>query len=223
LDVKIVLTTPEAYLFALRSVDLADYTVIELPATPLDGPSRFLKRALDVTVSAGLLLLLSPLLALIAWLIRLHDGGPALVAQEHIGADEVPFRLLKFRTTEPGLRPSVPLSAAGAETPPPASSLAAFLRARRLDKLPELFNVLVGDMSLVGPRPPLPEEVSMYASWHRCRFAEKPGLTGLWQVEKFRKWRFDQMVRLDLYYVLNRSLALDLQILLRTIATVFAP
>ncbi|MBI4871413.1 MAG: sugar transferase, partial [Candidatus Riflebacteria bacterium] len=118
--------------------------------------------------------------------------------------------------------PSVPLASEG-EGPPPCSALAAFLRRRRLDKLPELINVVAGDMSLVGPRPPLPEEVASYAGWHHCRFAEKPGVTGLWQVEKFRKWRFDQMVRLDLYYVLNRSFLLDLQILLKTVALVFAP
>ncbi|MBI2945779.1 MAG: sugar transferase, partial [Candidatus Wallbacteria bacterium] len=205
LDVKIVLASPEAYLLSGSLIDLGDFSAIDLPGTPLDDLSRAMKRGMDLVVSGAALCVLSPLLGAIAACLRATDGGPALVEIEHIGADERPFRLLRFRTTPEG-----------EATERGASALQRLLLRTRLDKLPELLNVLAGDMSLVGPRPPLPEEVAGYRDWHHSRFSERPGITGLWQVEKTRKWRFDQMVRLDLYYVLHRSLALDLQILLKT-------
>ncbi|MBI3891535.1 MAG: sugar transferase [Candidatus Wallbacteria bacterium] len=217
LDVKIVLSSPEAYLFSANVVDLCDFTAVDLPGTPLDELSRALKRGFDLFVAVGALLLLSPLLAAIALAIRKADGGPALEELEHIGAGERPFRLLRFRTSPAGASTS-----AASEESPAGTPFQAFLRRHKLDKLPELFNVLTGEMSLVGPRPPLAEEVAGYRDWHHSRFVERPGITGLWQVEKLRKWRFDQMVRLDLYYVLNRSLALDLQILLKTLVMVLA-
>ncbi len=222
LDVKVVLTAPGAYLLSIDQIDLCDFPAMDLPGVPLDGLSRLLKRTMDVGIASATLFLLSPLLLLIGLGLKLRDGGPALIAQEHIGAGGLPYRMLKFRTT--ALMPdSDGLSPHDSENTPAASPFAELVRKRKLEKLPQLLNVLRGEMSLVGPRPPRPQDVGQYHDWHHSRFAEKPGVTGLWQVEKDSKWRFEQMVRLDLYYVLHRSLLLDLKVLLKSAARVLAP
>ena len=103
-----------------------------------------------------------------------------------------------------------------AENDARVTRLGRFLRKYNIDEIPQFVNILKGEMSFIGPRPPLPEEVAQYEKWHKARLEVKPGVTGLWQVDKERKWKFDEMVRLDIHYILNWSLLMDFKILLRT-------
>jgi lipopolysaccharide/colanic/teichoic acid biosynthesis glycosyltransferase len=204
--------------------------------------SDLAKRALDIAGSLALLALLSPLLLLIAALVRLTSPGPVLFRQQRIGRMLRPFPMLKFRSmyvdADPRLhqdyvsrfiRKNAPASVGEngqvfkLTADPRVTPLGRFLRRTSLDELPQLWNVLRGDMSLVGPRPPLAYEVAQYAPWHRRRLLEaKPGITGLWQVRGRSRTTFDEMVRLDLRYARRRSLWTDLKILLRTPAAVMS-
>jgi exopolysaccharide biosynthesis polyprenyl glycosylphosphotransferase len=194
------------------------------------------KRVLDVTVSAMLLALLLPLLLLIALLVKLSSPGPVLFRQRRIGQSARPFTMLKFRTMKANAEHSVhqkfvtdfirsgsqPQQAGDNKVfkitdDPRVTRVGRFLRKTSLDELPQFWNVLTGEMSLVGPRPPLQYEVEQYRSWHWRRVLEaKPGVTGLWQVAGRSRTTFDEMVRLDLRYVRSRSLWTDLKILLAT-------
>ena len=195
-----------------------------------------IKRVLDVAASAALLIGLSPLLLVAALLVRLTSRGPVLFKQTRLGKMGAPFRMLKFRTMYVGAgeNPHYEFvtrfikesgrAQAGADgqifkltNDPRITPVGRFLRKTSIDELPQLWNVLVGEMSLVGPRPPLPYELEQYAPWHRRRILEaKPGITGLWQVMGRSRTTFDEMVRLDLQYARTRSLWTDLRILLRT-------
>nr|BFE34450.1 sugar transferase [Actinomadura rugatobispora] len=195
----------------------------------LAGLRRLLKGVFDRTVAGLALILLSPLWAVMALLIRADDPGPALYAQERIGRDGRRFRMLKFRTMVVGAdRRRDVLSAAGGRNgllfklrdDPRITRLGARLRRFSLDELPQLVNVLRGEMSLVGPRPPLPAEVDRYGEDVHRRLAVKPGMTGLWQVSGRSDLSWDESVRLDLRYIENWSLTLDTQILWKTIAAV---
>jgi lipopolysaccharide/colanic/teichoic acid biosynthesis glycosyltransferase len=201
-------------------------------------PRRYdaVKRVLDATLSAMLLLLLSPLFALVAALIKLTSRGPVLFKQQRIGQMMRPFVMLKFRTMEVNAAPAIHQEFVSAfitagqrdekadanrvfkiVKDPRITPIGRFLRRTSIDELPQLWNVLRGDMSLVGPRPPLPYEVAQYKTWHLRRIAEaKPGVTGLWQVKGRSRTTFDEMVRLDLRYARRRSLWTDLRILLAT-------
>jgi lipopolysaccharide/colanic/teichoic acid biosynthesis glycosyltransferase len=194
------------------------------------------KRLLDAVLSASLLLLLSPVMLVVAALVKMTSRGPVLFRQQRTGQMMKPFIMLKFRTMEVNAAPAIHqefVSAfitgrqtAGKTDPdrlfkivkdPRITSIGGFLRRTSLDELPQLWNVVRGDMSLVGPRPPLPYEVAQYKTWHMRRIGEaKPGLTGLWQVKGRSRTTFDEMVRLDLRYVRTRSLWTDLRILLAT-------
>lgn len=199
--------------------------------------SRGLKRAMDVLGSSMLLLFVSPILLLIALIIKLTSRGPILFRQTRVGRYGQKFVFLKFRSMylncDAGLhkdyvtkfiagRPDVLKDDNGKHIykikhDPRVTPFGDFLRRTSLDELPQLINVLKGEMSLVGPRPALPYEVARYQLWHRRRFLEsKPGITGLWQVRGRSRLTFDEMVRLDLEYCRKASLALDLQILLQT-------
>jgi len=206
-----------------------------------DLRQRCLKRALDNFGSLMLLLILSPLLLLIAILVKLKSPGPVFFRQVRVGKRMKPFTMLKFRTmytdadqaihqafvtqfiksghqSEPS-RPGV----FKLTDDPRITPLGRVLRRTSLDELPQLWNVLRGDMSLVGPRPPLFYEVELYQPWHRRRvMALKPGITGLWQVEGRSLTTFDEMVRLDLRYAETWSLWTDLKILVATPAAVIA-
>ena len=195
-----------------------------------------IKRALDVAASAGLLVALLPLLLVAALLVRLTSRGPVLFKQTRLGKMGTPFRMLKFRTMYVGAAENphyefvtrfIKESGRGQAdanvqvfkltNDPRITPVGRILRKTSIDELPQLWNVLVGDMSLVGPRPPLPYELEQYAPWHRRRILEaKPGITGLWQVMGRSRTTFDEMVRLDLRYARTRSLWTDLRILLRT-------
>ncbi|HYG79374.1 MAG TPA: sugar transferase, partial [Pyrinomonadaceae bacterium] len=211
--------------------------VITLFREPLGQGARLLKRVFDVTVAALALVLLAPLWVLVALLIKLDSKGPVLYRQERVGMDGRIFLFLKFRTMLTGaddrahreyqrryiegrpdtnlgdsLRPVYKL-----HDDPRVTRTGRWLRRTSLDELPQLLNVLRGDMSVVGPRPPIPYEVEAYALWHRKRLDMKPGMTGLWQVSGRNRLSFDEMVRLDLFYIENWSLWLDLKIMLRTL------
>ena len=197
-----------------------------------------IKRAMDIAGSALLLVLCAPLLLLIALAVKLSSRGPVLFKQYRVGQYGRRFTFLKFRSMRVDNDPSVhreyvtKLIAGDAEriqvntdgksvyklaNDPRITRVGAFLRKTSLDELPQFFNVLRGDMSLVGPRPPIPYELAAYQTWHRRRVLEvKPGITGLWQVTGRSKVKFDDMVRLDLRYATSWSPLLDLKILLRT-------
>jgi lipopolysaccharide/colanic/teichoic acid biosynthesis glycosyltransferase len=199
---------------------------------------RFTKRMIDILGSLFLLSLLSPAFFLIAAAIKLTSRGPILFRQKRIGEHGTPFTFLKFRSMYLNNDSSAhkeyvrQLIAGQAEkksvdgnsegvfkltNDPRITPVGRILRRSSLDELPQLINVLCGEMSLVGPRPPLPYEVEMYATWHRRRLLEaRPGITGLWQVYGRSRVEFDDMVRLDLRYARNCSPLLDLKILLQT-------
>jgi len=192
------------------------------------------KRIFDLVGGGAATLLLLPFMALIAVVIRVTSPGPAIFRQVRIGYARQPFVMLKFRTmrhdsddtvhrtyvtrlfTDPGppLGPSGLYKLTDDHRVTPIGRL---LRRRSLDELPQLFNVLRGDMSLVGPRPPLPWEVSLYDPEHHERFETSPGITGLWQVNGRNLLEVRQALELDVAYVRRRSLALDLWILVRSV------
>ena len=201
------------------------------------------KRAMDIVGSVAALVAFSPLFLTIAAAVKLSSPGPVLFRQKRIGQHGVPFVFLKFRSMRMGSDSSVhkdyvvKLIAGQAERKsangtaegvykltddPRITRVGAFLRRTSLDELPQFFNVLKGEMSLVGPRPAIPYEVEAYDIWHRRRVLEaKPGITGLWQVAGRSRVKFDDMVRLDLQYARTWSPWMDIKILLRTPGAMF--
>jgi len=202
------------------------------------GLPQIVKRVIDVVGSSAMLLLLGPLLAVIALAVKLTSKGPVVFQQERLGQFGARFKFLKFRTMYTNNDPKIHQEyiqrfIAGqsrgdsAEPGKPAvykitndsrvTPIGRFLRKTSLDEFPQFWNVLRGEMSLVGPRPPVPYEYEVYDIWHRRRVLEvKPGVTGLWQVSGRSRMCFDDMVRLDLRYSQSWSLLLDLKILLAT-------
>jgi lipopolysaccharide/colanic/teichoic acid biosynthesis glycosyltransferase len=198
------------------------------------------KRALDMLGALLALVLLSPLMLIVALAIKLSSRGPAIFSQTRVGQGGRPFVMYKFRSMRTDMDDSAhrefvaklidgkaPASsnATGAQfkmkTDPRVTRIGRFIRKTSIDELPQFYNVLIGDMSLVGPRPPVPYEAEKYKTWHRRRVFElKPGLTGIWQVEGRSRVSFDDMVRMDLRYLQHCSLSFDLRILLRTILVV---
>lgn len=223
--VKIIPDYLSLALVRARVETLAGIPLIGLREPVITGSARLAKRAFDLAVGGAALLLLSPLLGLIAVLIRLTSPGPALLRQPRAGENGRPFEMLKFRTmvTDAEQRRAEVLAGTLSGQPvhkrpddPRVTPLGRFLRRYSLDELPQLVNVLKGEMSLVGPRPELPWLVESYEPWQRKRFAVPQGLTGWWQING----RSDRPMHLntqdDLYYVYNYSLWLDIWILLRT-------
>jgi len=189
------------------------------------GGRRLVKATVDRTVAALALLVLSPLLALIAVAVRATSRGPVIFRQQRIGRDGEPFTMLKFRSMvddAEGRRGELLSLSDGNEvmfkmhTDPRVTPVGRVLRRYSLDELPQLINVLLGQMSLVGPRPPLPSEVTQYTRQVARRLKVPPGITGLWQISGRSDLSWDEAVRLDLRYVDNWSLALDLLILWKT-------
>jgi exopolysaccharide biosynthesis polyprenyl glycosylphosphotransferase len=189
------------------------------------------KRVIDIGGSAVLLVLLSPLLALTALTIRLQDGAPVLFRQTRVGLQGRPFTIYKFRTMVVGAEDLLDEvrhlnersgAAFKATDDPRMTRTGAWLRKTSIDELPQLWNVLTGSMSLVGPRPPLPDEVAEYDVWHRRRLSMKPGITGLWQVEARHEPDFDRWVEHDLVYIDGWSIWLDVKILLKTLPALVA-
>jgi lipopolysaccharide/colanic/teichoic acid biosynthesis glycosyltransferase len=203
------------------------------------------KRAFDVVVAAVALVLLAPLFAAIAVAIKLDSPGPVIFRQQRVRGnqpadiehpEENTFTFFKFRSMVANADAKVHQKYVQALISGQAARqgkglykltqdkritrVGAFLRRTSIDELPQLFNVLRGDMSLVGPRPALPYEVSVYKPWHCVRLSVTPGLTGLWQVEGRNKLTFDEMVRFDVTYARRHSLAMDASILIRTLPAV---
>jgi exopolysaccharide biosynthesis polyprenyl glycosylphosphotransferase len=194
------------------------------------GPDRevglTVKRLLDIALGGLALLILLPLFAVVAAVIVVLDGRPILFTQTRVGLNGRPFPVVKFRTMVPDAedrladleeRNEIRGHAFKMTDDPRVTRTGGFLRASSIDELPQLWNVLRGQMSLVGPRPPLPREVAGYDLWHRRRLSMKPGITGLWQVAARRDEDFDRWVELDLAYIDRWSVWLDLKIMLRTI------
>jgi exopolysaccharide biosynthesis polyprenyl glycosylphosphotransferase len=194
------------------------------------GFRRFLKGAFDRTMAGFILLFLSPLLIVLAVAVRVGSRGPALFRQVRVGRDGGAFTMIKFRSMYVDAESRLAelkahnVNADGLlfkmKDDPRVSRVGRVLRRYSLDELPQLFNVLKGDMSLVGPRPPLPREVEHYGSDVRRRLLVKPGMTGMWQISGRNDLPWEETVRLDLRYVENWSFAMDLMILWKTIFAV---
>jgi len=200
---------------------------VELPH--YGGGKHVLKRGVDVVASGAALLLLLPLLLIIGFLVHRDSAGPMLFRQERIGRGGKPFSMLKFRsmvaTAEDDLAGLLDRNqGAGVlfkmKNDPRVTRVGQFLRKYSLDEIPQLWNILAGDMSLVGPRPPLDHEVAKYESHVHRRLYIKPGLTGMWQVNGRSNLDWEESVRLDLYYVENWSLAGDMVIMWRTLKVI---
>lgn len=225
---------PDLFQMRLSRVDVEEVGGIPLlgvKEVSIQGWNLALKRAIDVVVSATILLFLSPLILLTAALIKLESPGPALFRQTRIGRNGNPFTLYKFRSMRPEAEEELSEvhdlnEAEGVffkiRKDPRCTRVGKVLRRFSLDELPQMYNILRGEMSLVGPRPALPKEVERYKEWHRQRLGVPPGLTGLWQVMGRSNLTFDEMVMLDLFYNENWSLWLDLKIMLMTIPTVLS-
>jgi lipopolysaccharide/colanic/teichoic acid biosynthesis glycosyltransferase len=178
-----------------------------------------IRRALDIAVSSLALLLASPVLALAVLAIRLESAGHPIYRQRRVGRDGRPFDVLKLRTMVDGAE-HIGAGLAVNENDSRITRVGALLRRTSLDELPNLLNVLRGEMSLIGPRPTLPVQVEQYSERQRGRLAVKPGITGWAQVNGRTSLPWSERIELDLYYIAHRSLALDLRILWRTVAMV---
>jgi lipopolysaccharide/colanic/teichoic acid biosynthesis glycosyltransferase len=205
---------------------------------------RAVKRSIDIVGSLAALIVFSPLFALIAAAIKLTSRGPILFRQTRVGRLGVPFQFLKFRSMRTDSDPrmhrefvnefirgsssashhgQMPAKVYKITDDPRVTRVGRFLRKTSLDELPQFWNVLKGEMSLVGPRPPIPYELESYRTWHKRRILEvKPGITGLWQIYGRSRTTFDEMVRLDLRYARTWNLFLDLKILVQTPRAMFS-
>lgn len=213
----------DTYMDRLQNIPLLSFS-----AAPHDEVRLMLKRLLDVVVSSAALVLLSPLLLAIAILVRVTSPGPAIFTQERCGLNGRRFRFHKFRSmVNDAEAQKASLAHRNEKTTafkiandPRITPLGRFLRKFSIDEWPQLWNVLKGDMSLVGPRPPVPEEVGKYERWQRRRLRMRPGLTCMWALEGRDTLDFDTWMRKDLEYIDNWSLALDWKIILGTIPQV---
>lgn len=204
---------------------------------------KSVKRFFDVAISASVLVIGFPFLLAIALLIKLTSRGPVFFKQERIGENGESFALFKFRTMRPdsddaihrefaqnyihGQMSHSTLDATSSNlykitNDPRVTGVGGFLRKTSLDELPQFINILKGEMTIVGPRPPLEYEYEHYDEWHKLRLKVRPGLTGLWQVSGRSTVPFHEMVKLDLYYIENWSLMMDLKIMIRTIPVMLA-
>ena len=207
-----------------------------VPVAPTPVAYRVAKRSLDLLASLLGLVLLSPILVLVAAAVKLESRGPVLFRQQRLGLGGRPFTVYKFRTmfgtaaqdrhrdhVRDLIRPEA--ADAGSEgevwlpirSDPRVTRIGAFLRRSHLDEFPQLINIARGEMSFVGPRPPIPYEVEVYQPWHLRRLAVIPGLTGLWQATGWGRLTFDEGVALDIAYIDRRSFGFDLGLILRTL------
>jgi exopolysaccharide biosynthesis polyprenyl glycosylphosphotransferase len=209
--------------------DLDGIPLLSYASAPQEVPPLMAKRALDLVGSAAGLLLLSPVLLLVALAVTLDSPGPVLFRQRRLGLAGRQFTLYKFRSMRVGAEAEQAVLAARNEMDGPAfkirqdprvTRVGRFLRRASLDELPQLWNVLRGEMSLVGPRPPLPEEARRYERWQRRRLSVKPGITCTWQVSGRNEVGFRRWIELDLAYIDGWSLWQDVRIMLRTIPAV---
>jgi exopolysaccharide biosynthesis polyprenyl glycosylphosphotransferase len=230
---------PDLFALSFPSATLDGFggiPVIDLGQPGIHGWQRALKRAFDlIAVTIGLILLF-PFLLIIGILIKLDSPGPVFYKQTRVGENGRQFQMFKFRSmhtnADPeihkahvtrlikeniGLEKSAGTSASlKMENDPRITRIGKFIRKTSIDELPQLLNVMLGDMSLVGPRPPLLYEVDLYQDWHKRRFEVPPGITGLWQVKGRNLVNFDEMVRMDIEYIEHQSVWLDIKLLLQT-------
>ncbi len=213
----------------VSSDEVIGVPLITVKEIKLYGLNAFMKRASDIIYSCFLLIFALPLIALISVLIKLDSQGSVFFVQRRVGVLGREFDMYKFRSMRSDAesereRLSDKNEADGLifkmKNDPRVTRVGKFLRKWSIDELPQIFNVLKGDMSFVGPRPPLPSEVKNYNSWHRKRLRIAPGITGLWQVSGRSDISFDDMVKLDIYYIESWSLWQDMKILLKTIPVV---
>jgi exopolysaccharide biosynthesis polyprenyl glycosylphosphotransferase len=225
-EVRLSMNLPHILLTRLTVQPLDHLTIISLKSAHLSGRQAVAKRTLDVLGGTIGLILTLPLCIGIAIAIRISSGSPVLFRQTRIGRQGRSFTMLKFRTMVPGAEEMLlqlkDLNEADGPVfkirkDPRATSVGKWLRGWSLDELPQLINVLKGDMSLVGPRPPLEQEVACYEDWQCGRLEVAPGITGLWQVEGRVELPFEDAVRRDLFYIENWSLSYDLFIMAKTI------
>lgn len=232
--------TPDLFLVRSSHVEiktLAGVPILEFNRTPLDGWGRIIKRLVDFFGALILVVVLSPVMLIVALGVKLTSKGPILYKQERIGFENRPFSFFKFRSMKAEFCTGENYGGSKAEAvlkklskhneadgpvfkirkDPRLTTFGKFIRKTSLDELPQFFCVLRGKMSLVGPRPPLPEEVAKYNHFQRRRLGVKPGITGLWQVSGRSELTFDEWVKLDAFYIEHWSLWLDFQIFLKTI------
>ena len=217
------------------SISRADLTLFEgwsvltFSSTPTPSGALLVKRAMDVVLCGFALLALSPLLGLVALIIKLEDGGPVFFAQERCGLYGRRFPMYKFRSMvvdaeakrkelEAANEMSGPVFKISRD--PRITRIGAFIRKFSIDELPQLYNVLRGEMSIVGPRPPIPAEVVQYERWQMRRLSMRPGLTCIWQVSGRNNINFETWMQLDLEYIDNWSLLLDIKLILKTFPVV---
>jgi exopolysaccharide biosynthesis polyprenyl glycosylphosphotransferase len=225
--------TAAPHLFGLpptkaRLSPVGDFPLLTLSHEPLPGARRAFKRGLDIVIAATVLIVTAPVMLLTALAVRLTSHGPSLFRQERIGMDGQRFRVLKFRTMHVDADTTAHRefvaeqfasdgTASKIPDDPRITRFGAFLRLTSIDELPQLLNVLVGHMSIVGPRPALDYEVAHYQDWQRRRLEVRPGLTGLWQVSGRSKLSFQEMHRLDIEYIDTWTPFTDVRIIARTI------
>jgi len=226
------LSFPSATLYGFGGIP-----VIDLGQPGIYGWRRMLKRVFDVVIATLILIVAAPVILITAALIKLDSPGPVFYRQKRMGENGQPFYILKFRSMKVNadeklhrehlarlIKENVSLVAhvngqsdsLKLQNDPRITKVGHFIRKTSLDELPQLLNVLQGEMSLVGPRPPIPYEVDMYQDWHKRRLEAIPGMTGLWQVHGRNQVSFDEMVRMDITYIEQQSLWLDLKLLLLT-------
>ncbi|MBI3970310.1 MAG: undecaprenyl-phosphate glucose phosphotransferase [Chloroflexi bacterium] len=225
---------PDTFDMTLGTIEIdhiAGIPLIGLRETPLNGFNQALKRTIDIVVASIALLVLAPVMLVVAVAVKLDSPGPVYFPQERVGPGGRVFRIYKvrsmYRDADQRLQELVDRNEAGGpifkmKDDPRRTRVGRLVRRLSLDEVPQLWNVLVGDMSLVGPRPPIPHEVEKYDEWHKRRLEVTPGLTGLWQVSGRSDLPFDEMVMLDLYYIENWSLGQDIKIILQTIPAVLS-
>jgi exopolysaccharide biosynthesis polyprenyl glycosylphosphotransferase len=226
IEIRVTANLPPTLATQVAIQSIGGLMALTVNAIRLTRSQAIAKRAFDVVVSALGLVLLAPVLLAIALAIKLTSPGPVLFRQQRVGLHRRQFTLLKFRTMVADAEVMLAdlLARNEADGPlfklrddPRITPVGRRLRRYSLDELPQLWNVLKGEMSLVGPRPPLPSEVATYEDWQLDRLEVRPGITGLWQVSGRSDLSFDEYVRLDLFYIENWSLAYDLFIVIKTI------
>jgi lipopolysaccharide/colanic/teichoic acid biosynthesis glycosyltransferase len=218
----------------VKEVDTHYYTYRYAVPQPIIRPSgfyHFVKRAIDIIGSGIGLILLSPIFLVVGLLVK-KDGGPAFYSQDRVGRNGRIFKIWKFRSMVMNADAMLKDLMAQNEIEgamfkmkddPRITKVGKFIRRVSIDELPQLWNVFVGDMSLVGPRPPITREVDIYDDWAMTRLTVKPGMSGLWQVGPRNEVDFDDMVAIDLEYVANQSIRQDIKILFLTVGVVIGP
>ncbi len=213
----------------MRVVEIAGLPMISPSEIRISGLNQLVKRSFDILIASLLLILLSPILAVIALLIKLGSPGPIVFKQKRVGKNGQLFEMYKLRSMvkDAEAQKSALVALNEADGPlfkmrndPRVTGIGKWLRRSSFDELPQLYNVIRGEMSLIGPRPPLPTEVAEYQEWHLRRLEVAPGITGLGQVSGRSELTFDEVALLDIYYIENWSLFLDTKILLQTIPRV---